>query len=410
MCRLKREPYDWHLRTEDMRLLTLLVTIYCCSVSVLAQPGNQASTANARSDDKSVAARPAPFPPQLEVRVPFEPTTFPNGSHLYLAYEIHLTNYFPFPLSLHRIQVLDQAAKDAPPIAVFEGDQLEKMLQALSGGSSDPQTRLVIGGGQSTIVYMWIEFDRGSRIPTRLVHLVSTDHGEVEGAAIGTRHSQLHVLGPPVEGNDWIADDGPSNDEDNHHRRGVVILDGRAVDSRRYAIDWMQFRSGASYSGEARDLHSYYCYGKPVLAVADGRVVTARDGLPENTPGHGDALHPAIPITLDTVAGNTITLDIGGGQFAYYLHLQPGSLRVKAGDHVRRGQVLARVGASGDAREPHLHFEVTDSAKVLAGDGVPYVIEHYRLQFAGGGPSELHIDELPLDHNVVAFEEDRTAR
>jgi murein DD-endopeptidase MepM/ murein hydrolase activator NlpD len=98
---------------------------------------------------------------------------------------------------------------------------------------------------------------------------------------------------------------------------------------------------------------------KAVLAVAAGRVVTARDGIPENIPGHGDAFHPAVPITSETVAGNTITLDLGGGQFAYYMHLQPGSLRVKAGNHVRRGQALARVGGSGDAREPHLHFEVT---------------------------------------------------
>jgi hypothetical protein len=193
---------------------------------------------------------------------------------------------------------------------------------------------------------------------------------------ITTRIKQLRVLGPPLEGIDWIADDGPSNDEDNHHRRGVVILDGRAVDSRRYAIDWMQVKGGEAYSGDARDVHSYYCYGMPVLAVADGRVVTARDGFPENTPGHGDAFHPAIPITLDTIAGNTITLDIGGSQFAYYMHLQPGSVRVKAGDHVRRGQVLAHVGASGDAREPHLHFEVTDSPKALAGDGGPIEPSH----------------------------------
>ena len=90
----------------------------------------------------------------------------------------------------------------------------------------------------------------------------------------------------------------------------------------------------------ARDAHSYYSYGKAVLAVADGLVVAARDGLPENIPGHGDAFHPAVPITLETVAGNTITLDLGR-QFAYYMHLQPGSLRVKAGDRVRRGQLLA---------------------------------------------------------------------
>jgi len=103
----------------------------------------------------------------------------------------------------------------------------------------------------------------------------------------------------PVEVANWLAADGPSNDQDNHHRPGVVIIDGRAVDSRRYAIDWKQIRDGASFSGERRDVHSYYSYGKAVLAVADGVWVTARDGLPDNIPGHGEAFHPAVPITLE---------------------------------------------------------------------------------------------------------------
>jgi Peptidase family M23 len=217
----------------------------------------------------------------------------------------------------------------------------------------------------------------------------------------------LHVLGPPVDGADWVADDGPSNDQDNHHRRGVVIFDGQPVDLRRYAIDWKQVKVGASFSGDARDVRSYYSYGKAVLAVADGRVVTARDGLPGNIPGHEDAFHPAVPITLETVAGNTITLDLGGGPFAYYMHLQPGSLRVKTGDRVRRGQVLARVGASGDAREPHLHFEVTTSSEPLAGEGVPYLIDQYRCKSTSDGPGEVHTHELPLGHSVVTFGEDR---
>ena len=144
-----------------------------------------------------------------------------------------------------------------------------------------------------------------------------------------------------------------------------------------------------------------------MLAVAEGRVVTAKDGLPDNVPGHGDAFHPAVPITLETVAGNTITLDLGGGQFAYYMHLQPGSLRVKSGDRVRRGEVLARVGGSGDAREPHLHFEVTTSAKLLAGEGVPFLIDHYRGKSTSDGPAELYTHELPLDHSVITFGEDR---
>jgi len=79
---------------------------------------------------------------------------------------------------------------------------------------------------------------------------------------------------------------------------------------------------------------------------------------------------------------------------------------VKAGDRVRRGQVLARIGASGDAREPHLHFEVTTSSKLAAGEGVPYLIDRYRCKSASDGSMELRVHELPLDNSVVVFAED----
>jgi len=319
-----------------MRLLILLGAASLCSCPTIAQPDNQltgnSQAQNLRSDNKNSAVKPAPWPPQLEMRVPFEPTAFPSGPHFYVMYELHLTNFGTTPLSLNRIEVLDADAGAAQPIATFEAGQLEAMLQPLGGKTlSDPKERLVIADGQSAIAFMSVAFDRSSHIPDRLLHHVSTVDSAAEGAVIATHHTELHVLGPPVEGANWLAADGPSNDRDNHHRRGVVILDGRAVDSRRYAIDWKQIRDGASFSGDARDVRSYYSYGKAVLAVADGRVVTARDGLPDNIPGHGESFHPPVPITLETVAGNTITLDLGGGQFAYYMHLQPGSLRVKAG-------------------------------------------------------------------------------
>lgn len=330
------------------------------------------------------------------MRVPFEPTAFPSAQHVYVIYELHLTNFMPIPISLSRIDVLDADA-GTQPIATFEAAQLETMLQPVGGrAQSDPKDKLVIADGQSTIAFMAVVFDRRSHVPDRLLHRVTTAYAPEEGAVISTRHTELHVVGPPVEGADWLAEDGPSNDQDNHHRRGVVILNGQPVDSRRFAIDWKQVKDGASFSGDPRDAHSYYCYGKEVLAVADGSVVTARDGLPENTPGHGDAFHPAVPITLETVTGNTITLDLGGGQFAYYMHLQPGSLKVKVGDRVRPGQALARIGVSGDAREPHLHFEVTTSSKLLAGEGIPYLIDRYSSKTKNDGPAELHTRELPL--------------
>jgi hypothetical protein len=388
-----------------------------CVCPAIAQSGQRSrvalQAAEPQFDHKQAAAKPS-FPLQLEMRVPFDPTAFPSGQFFYLMYELHLTNFGPSPLSLSRIDVLDPGAagtgaagtggEGTSPLASFEGTHLEAIWKALGGNAaSSSRDSVSLDAGQSAIVFMSVTFERGSRIADRLMHRIITSDSSVEGAIISTHHTELHVLEPPVEGSNWLADDGPSNDPDNHHRRGVIIVDGQAVDSRRYAIDWKQVKEGAAFSGDSRDVRSYYSYGQAVRAVADSRVVTARDRLPDNVPGHGEAFHPAVPITLETVAGNTITLDLGGGQFAHYMHLQPGSLRVKAGDYVRRGQVLARIGASGDAREPHLHFEVTTSAKLLAGEGVPYLIDRYRSLGESGEPPEVHIHELPHDKDLVAF-------
>jgi len=336
--------------------------------------------------------------------VPFEPTAFPNGARMHLLYELHLTDFATSPLYVSRIEVLDADAAATEPIATLQAEQLAAVFQDIGGKLPAGQNgSLAIPNGRTAVVFMYIPFDGGSHLPHKLVHRVITSDSFARGAIIATHHTSLHVLGPPLEGPDWLAADGPGNDPDNHHRRGTLIMDGRPVISRRYAIDWKQVKDGVSFSKDPRDKQSYYAYGKNVLAVADGHVVTARDGLPDNIPGHNDAFHPAVPITLETVAGNTITIDLGDGQFAYYMHLQPGSLRVKAGERVRRGQVLARVGCSGDAREPHLHFEVTDSPKLIAGEGLPYAIERYRAMSAGGGSRAVRTRELPMNNNLVEF-------
>lgn len=65
--------------------------------------------------------------------------------------------------------------------------------------------------------------------------------------------------------------------------------------------------------------------------------------------------------------------------------------------------MLASVGCSGDAREPHLHFEVTNSSKPVAGEGLPYVIDRYRTMSAGARSKELRVRELPMNNNLVDF-------
>jgi hypothetical protein len=350
------------------------------------------------------ASGASPWPLQLEMRVPFQPTAFPSADGTYLTYELYLTNFTANPITLRRIEVLNADKSATAPVAVFEAGQLDALLQPIGAhASADSSGNLCqLAGGGSVVVFVWIKLDHGAHVPNSLRHRVLTADSSVEGAIIATHHTKLLVLRSPVQGAHWLASDGPSNDQDNHHRRGILVLDGRALISRRYAIDWQQIEGGTTFSGDARDRHSYYSYGKDVFAVADGTVVAAKDGLPDNVPGHNENFHPAVPQTMDTVAGNTITLDLGRGQFAYYAHLQPGSLRVKAKDRVRRGQVLARIGSSGDAREPHLHFEVTTSPKLMVGQGVPYLIDQYRVKSADDA-SQTRIRELPLGGMLIDF-------
>jgi len=143
----------------------------------------------------------------------------------------------------------------------------------------------------------------------------------------------------------------------------------------RFAFDWVKYRNDGSGRPDPAT------YGAEVVAVADARVAEAIDGIPDNwTPGQVPESRAAraVPMTLGTARGNHVTLDLGGDKYALYGHLQPGSVRVKPGDRVRRGQVLGLVGNSGNSTGPHLHFHVSSSAG-LNGHGLPFVLDSFDL-------------------------------
>lgn len=83
----------------------------------------------------------------------------------------------------------------------------------------------------------------------------------------------------------------------------------------------------------------------------DARVARVLDGLPENA---GE--ERALPITIETVTGNAVFLDLEDSRFGFYAHLQPGSIRVKEGDRVVRGQALARRRARAPRARQHAHL------------------------------------------------------
>jgi murein DD-endopeptidase MepM/ murein hydrolase activator NlpD len=97
--------------------------------------------------------------------------------------------------------------------------------------------------------------------------------------------------------------------------------------------------------------------------------------VPENVPFHEP---PAGGFPERKILGNHVILALGHGRFAAYGHPQTGSVRVRVGQWVRRGQVLARVGNTRPSGGPHLHFQVTDGQDPVASERLPFVFR--RLQ------------------------------
>jgi murein DD-endopeptidase MepM/ murein hydrolase activator NlpD len=206
----------------------------------------------------------------------------------------------------------------------------------------------------------------------------------------------------------------------------LLAIAGEGRIAQRFAIDWVRlFEDGRTFRGDPRSNDSYRAFGAKVLAVADGVVIDAVDGLPENVP---DPVARAVPITPATVSGNYILLDLGDAAYAVYAHLQPGSLKVRKGDRVRRGQLLALVGNTGNSSEPHLHFHIADRPSPIDAEGIPYAFASFALEAEpqvvtsalrplGGsleiGPSGLAAwntgapqrreKEIPLRNAIVAF-------
>jgi murein DD-endopeptidase MepM/ murein hydrolase activator NlpD len=100
--------------------------------------------------------------------------------------------------------------------------------------------------------------------------------------------------------------------------------------------------------------------------------VSALRNLPDQQPGQ---LPDPASLTLETVDGNHVVQALGDGRYAFYAHLQRGSVTVRPGQRIRRGQVIGRLGNSGNTSAPHLHLHVMDGRSVLGSDGLPFVFD-----------------------------------
>jgi murein DD-endopeptidase len=369
--------------------------------------GGAAATASTNAAPTASGPKEKPISLPLDVTIPIAPTAFKADGEMHLVYELHIVNMSPWNCMLTDIMVHARGASAS--LADFSGASLEGILEH-PGVDTSPKAKL--GPGTEAVAFMWVTVDRQAGVPRAIQHRITVKLGDYpEPLSVDTDPLLIHtgpiVITPPLRGDHWLAANGPSNTSG--HRRALIPINGRAVISQRFAIDWVKLGDdGLTYHGDKLDNKNYYAFGSDAIAVADGIVTEVKDGIPLNIPG---ATSRAVPITLETVGGNHVILNIGNGCYAFYAHLQPGSIRVRVGDRVHRGQVLGLVGNTGNSTEPHLHFHISNASSPLGSEGLPYLFPSFEVEGKGWGwkPSdaksapEKHMMELPLENDVVRF-------
>lgn len=344
---------------------------------------------------------------------------------VHLAYELLFGNPSRLFVTLDRVEAVDPAGRS---LWSLEGAGLAAMTEGFG-----PAAPLPPGG--SAAVFMDVSFAEGEVAPAEVAARVTLTR-QVAGpdgkpaplpagapvpatvSFVGARTpvgTGAVVVAAPLRGKGWVAVNGCC-DSITSHRGAVMAVNGALRVPERFAIDFVQIGSdGRLFAGDGKVTADYRYYGVPVHAVADGTVVNLYDAAADQVPGQ------ITGITTENIGGNMIVTDIGGGNFAFYAHLKPGSLKVALGDRVRAGDVLALLGNSGNTTAPHLHFHVMDGPSPLDANGLPYVIAAFssRGTLEAGSEDEVEngkparIDAardagvfraaLPLNDQVVDF-------
>ena len=165
-------------------------------------------------------------------------------------------------------------------------------------------------------------------------------------------------------------------------------------DKWKYAYDFIiKDSESKSFKNNSLKPEDYYCYNRAVLAPADGTVELVVDGIPDNKIGD---------VNIENNWGNTIIIKHNDKLFSQLSHLKQDSFKVKKGDWVKSGQILALCGNSGRSPEPHLHFQIQE-LPVLGAETIDYPVSNYIIKNIGSFDLKSY-DRPQLDDNLSNLE------
>lgn len=349
------------------------------------------------------------------------PVTGTDGK-VHVVYELEVLDVAPRPATITKVQTLGGGA-DGPVVATLGPEEVRSRSILVAGYVSSPFVDIPVG--RTALLLIDDVFASRADVPATVTHRIDATFGAAPsadlapvaarypdsvsqiGGAVHVSNQSPVVLGPPVAGDDWIATNGCCGNSS--HRGAMMAVGGRLNGSERFAIDFLRLdttvRPPVTFHGDGTENTDYLAYGVPLLAVADGTVASVLSDVRDSTPQHAPT-----DLTFEQLGGSYVILDIGGGNFVYYAHMVPGSATVKVGDNVARGQVIGKLGNSGNSTEAHLHLHVTRAPLPLSSDNVPFVFDRFAFvgslvddQVTAGPNAGERTNQLPLDGSIVGF-------
>jgi murein DD-endopeptidase MepM/ murein hydrolase activator NlpD len=321
-----------------------------------------------------------------KIGVVLDDVPYPTEKFVHIGYTLKTWEFEKENLELQKIVVLDAESK--VELLVIEKANLPLMYK-------DPLPtayNLYTGKLDSYYISIQLPIPLGQAPPRsvshRLVFNNTTSAREliVEGAQFMPRTNETPLaVTSPLKGKNLRYFNQSTI---GYHFYSLFLNNGTLFNSPRYAFDSLQYNDDmtAYYQGDPNQNISFYNYGSTIYSVADGVVVSIKDGLPEQN-------GMAYDLTLNSaeeLSGNNVVINIGGGRYAFYAHCQPESFgTLHVGDMVKEGQAIAKLGNSGNSHGPHLHFQITDGPNVFFSRGIPFVLKGYTKTGELGGTPDL---------------------
>jgi hypothetical protein len=297
----------------------------------------------------------------------------------YLNFEISIKNHHKRQVFLREIEGLIYDKGNKLIRKIFYNPNQRPSLEFVN--------RRGIAPGDSTLLFNpFHTIENDSQFDHMKVNLTFTDslYHNYEKLALSIKprsYNTKTIFGLPLKGEVliWEGHDYYSNHRRLDYFRPHFAKQGINGNFQRFAYDFVVVDSnGSMYNGAQKNESiwynhimdnntDYYCFGKTVFAAADGLVEEIHDGEPDNRSFDAKRLK----LEPKAYGGNYIIIRHGNKEYSWYSHLKQGSILLKSGEKIKKGQPIAHVGASGSALFPHLHFEFRDGSGVSGVEGLP---------------------------------------